>query len=214
MIEFYNVTKAFVSPARVTVILDDATFIVPRGMNLGILGRNGVGKSTLMRLFAGVEKPDSGEIIRRAKVSWPIGFAGGFGKTMTGEENVRMIARLYGRDAAEVSAFCKEFSEIGDAFHTPIDTYSTGMRARLAFAASLAIDFDVYLVDEVIGTGDREFRDKCAAAFKKRSEYATVIVVSHNARTIEDLCDAVAVLQDGQLSFFEDMDAATQVYQT
>ncbi|MCI4660673.1 MAG: ABC transporter ATP-binding protein [Neomegalonema sp.] len=213
MIEFYNVTKAYVSKQKVTVILNDATFVVPRGVNLGILGNNGAGKSTLLRMFSGVEKPDSGEIVRRARISWPIGFSGALSKTLSGEENVRLIARFYGRDPAEICAFVADFSELGDYFQMPINTYSSGMRARLAFAASLAIDFDIYLVDEVISTGDRSFREKCEAAFKMRSHYSTVIMVSHQTKTIEDMCDAVAVMHHGNLHFFDDVNDAKALYE-
>ncbi|MEO1292869.1 MAG: ABC transporter ATP-binding protein [Pseudomonadota bacterium] len=212
MIEFHNVTKAFVTRNKVTVILNGASFSVPRGVNLGILGRNGSGKSTLLRLFAGVEKPDEGEIIRQARISWPIGFSGGFSKTLSGEENVRLIARIYGRDPTEISAYVADFAELGEYYQLPITTYSSGMRARLAFAASLAIDFDIYLVDEVIATGDRSFRDKCEAAFKMRSHYSTVIIVSHQTKTIDDMCDAVAVLQNGNLHFFDSVDEANVLY--
>src|SRR5690606_10305876 len=164
MIELRNVTKSYTTLHGPNVVLDDISIALPPRENIGILGRNGAGKSTLLRIIGGAEMPDEGEIIRHGKVSWPIGFAGGFNSSLTGEENCRFIARIYSQDVDRVVDEAREFAEIGDYFYMPIRTYSSGMRARLAFGVSMTMDFDCYLVDEVTAVGDRNFKDKCKRA--------------------------------------------------
>jgi len=212
MIEFHNVTKHYVADGKVKVILDDQSISFPQGRNIGVLGRNGAGKSTLMRMIAGIESPDSGKIIRHASVSWPVGFSGVFNKFLTGEDNARLLARIYARDPDYVCAFCQDFSELGNYFYMPVNTYSSGMRAKLAFAACFAIDFETYLIDELIAVGDQDFREKCRAAFRARMKCSNVIIISHNVKTLEDYAEFVCLLQDGQLTTFASLEDAVKVY--
>lgn len=213
MIELHHVTKHYMADGQVKVILDDQTISLPIDHNIGILGRNGSGKSSLMRMIAGIESPDSGEIIRHTSVSWPVGFSGVFNAYLTGEDNARMLARIYARDPDYVCAFCQDFSELGSYFHMPVNTYSSGMKAKLAFSACLAIDFQTYLIDEVIAVGDREFREKCLAAFRARMNCSNVIIISHSVKTLEDYADIVCLLQEGRLTTFASLEDAVKVYQ-
>src|SRR5690606_422467 len=166
MIELQSVSKTYRLKGIRKQVFDDFTFTFPRNKNVAVLGPNGAGKSTLMRLISGAEAPDRGRIIRRAKLSWPLGFSGGFNGSMTGIENIRFVSRIYGADSDQVIDSVADFAELGKSLHLPIRTYSTGMRARLAFGISLAIDFDYYLVDEVIGVGDASFRQKSQDALR------------------------------------------------
>jgi len=213
MIELQSVTKAYRTRAGDHVVLNriDATF--PDRVSMGILGKNGAGKSTLLRILGGAEQPDAGQVVRSGRVSWPIGFSGGFNGSLTGEENSRFVARIYGADVDEVVDFAQRFAEIGEYFRMPVRTYSSGMRARLAFGLSMALDFDTYLVDEVTAVGDKSFQAKCRAAFADRSERSAVIIVSHNMRTIRKYCSSAAVLTDGRLRFYEDLDEAQEAYE-
>ncbi len=213
MIELRNVTKAYATLSGANTVLDSVSFTFPARTNVGILGRNGAGKSTLLRIIAGTEHPDSGEVVHHGSVSWPIGFAGGFSGSLTGEENCRFVARIYGSDVDDVVGATMEFAELGEYFHMPVKTYSSGMRARLAFGLSMAIEFDVYLVDEVTAVGDRRFQRKCRAAFAERSQRSSVIIVSHQLSTIRDYCHCCAVIQDGKLLFFDSIDAARRIYE-
>ena len=128
---------------------------------VGFLGRNGAGKSTLIRLIGGVEAPTSGEVVRTSSVSWPIAFGGAFQSSLSGMDNLRFIARIYNADVDYVSDYVRDFAELGEYIYEPIKKYSAGMRARLAFALSMAIEFDCFLIDEVIAVGDSRFQEKC-----------------------------------------------------
>lgn len=213
MIELRSVTKAYRTKVGDHVVLDriDATF--PERVSIGILGKNGAGKSTLLRILGGAEQPDAGKVIRKGRVSWPIGFAGGFNGSLSGEENARFVARIYGADIDDVVDFAERFAEIGDYFRMPVRTYSSGMRARLAFGLSMALDFDTYLVDEVTAVGDKSFQAKCHAAFADRRERSSVIVVSHQMSTIKKYCTRAAVLNHGRLEFYDDLDEAAAAYE-
>lgn len=156
--------------------------------------------------------PDAGEVIREGRVSWPIGFAGGFNGSLTGEENCRFVARIYGADVDEVVEFARGFAEIGQYFHMPVRTYSSGMRARLAFGVSMAVDFDTYLVDEITAVGDGRFKKKCRTAFAERRERSSVIIVSHQLKTIRQYADHYAVLRRGKLHFFDDIHEVKRFY--
>jgi capsular polysaccharide transport system ATP-binding protein len=149
------------------IVLDNVTFAFPRGVSVAVLGLNGAGKSTLIRLIAGAEEPTSGHIIRYTRISWPLGFSGGFAGSMTGKENVRFVARIYGQDVDEVEEFVRAFADIGEHYNMPVRTYSAGMRARLAFGVSMAIDFDCYLVDEILAVGDAVFRKNANRSFQQ-----------------------------------------------
>ncbi len=213
MIDVQSITKVYPTRHGPNVVLNDVSIEFPAYTNVGVLGLNGAGKSTLLRILSGTEQPDAGRIERRGRVSWPIGFSGGFNGSLTGEENCRFVARIYDVDEDEVVAFAMDFSGLGDYFAMPVRTYSSGMRGRLAFALSMAIDFDVYLVDEVTAVGDRRFQDKCRRAFQERSDRSSVIIVSHNFNTIRNYAERCAILHDGQLSEFASVDEAALVYE-
>ncbi len=213
MIELEDVTKAYPTPGGLHVVLDGITVSLPPRENLGILGRNGAGKSTLLRIIGGAELPDRGRIVRSGRVSWPIGFAGGFNGSLTGEENCRFVARIYGADIDAVVEETEAFADVGRHFRLPVRTYSSGMRARFAFGLSMAIDFDVYLVDEITAVGDKVFQQKCRQAFADREERSSVIIVSHQMTTIRQYCRRCAVLDHGRLRMFDTLDAAARAYQ-
>jgi capsular polysaccharide transport system ATP-binding protein len=208
-----ELTKVYPTRHGHKVVLNSVSAHFPARQNVGILGLNGAGKSTLLRLIAGTELPDAGRITHKGRVSWPIGFSGGFNGSLTAEENCRFVARLYGADLDATVGFAMEFTELGEYFHMPVRTYSSGMRARLAFGMSMALDFDVYLVDEVTAVGDRLFREKALRAFEERSSHASVIIVSHQDTTIRQYCQRCSVLSRGNLHHFDNVDDAVQFYE-
>lgn len=212
MIELQHITKSYRTGTRSNVVLDDVSVSFGAGEAVGILGGNGSGKSTLLRIIGGAEMPDEGEVIRRGRVSWPLGFTGGFNGSLTGEENCRFVARIYSQDVDRVIDETAAFAEIGDYFHMPVRTYSSGMRARLAFGVSMAIDFDAYLVDEVTAVGDKRFKRKCRKAFRDRQNQATLIMVSHNMGTIRSYCRRCGVLWDRKLTMYDSIDEAAAAY--
>ena len=213
MIDLENVTKAYATNSGSNVVLDGVSFSFPRHTNVGVLGKNGAGKSTLLRILAGTELPDSGSVHRRGTVSWPIGFSGGFNGSLSGEENCRFVARIYGADVDEVVGFTMDFAELSEYFYMPVRTYSSGMRARLAFGLSMALEFDAYLVDEVTAVGDTRFQQKCRQAFQQRSGHSSVVIVSHQLATIKDYCEHCAVLSGGKLHYFDSLDDARRMYE-
>jgi capsular polysaccharide transport system ATP-binding protein len=208
MITLQGVSKSYHLQGRTRVVLDRVSLTIPAGRSVALLGRNGAGKSTLLRLIAGTVTPTSGRIRLGGTVSWPVGFAGSFHGDLTGAQNARFIARIYGVDTDDLVEFARDFAEIGAAFHLPFRTYSAGMKARLAFGVSMGIAFDTYLVDEVTAVGDAAFRARSAALFHERMSQAGAIVVSHAMGQIRDLCDAACVLEAGQLTWFDDVDQA------
>ncbi|MRX51999.1 ATP-binding cassette domain-containing protein [Paracoccus sp. S-4012] len=213
MIEFDKVSKSFWTGTQRKVILDQASFRVELGNSLGILAPNGTGKTTLINMMCGLEKPDEGTIRREARVSFPLGFMGGTVPKLSANENVRYIARIYGLDPDYVEAFCRWLCDIGEYFDRPVGTYSQGMRARLNFALLLSLEFDIYLIDEGMpSTTDVEFNRKAGGVLFERLKTATVIVVSHQAKTIEKFCRSAAVLRNGRLYMFETLDEAQQYY--
>lgn len=214
LVEFRGVSKAFRIPNGFKHILHPCDFDFPRGLSVGVLGVNGAGKSTLLAMIAGTEPPDGGTIRRRVRMSWPLGFSGGFHGSLNGIENLRFVCRIYGADLRKVSVFVEEFSELGVYLKMPVNTYSSGMKARLAFALSMAIDFECYLIDEITGVGDQRFQEKCRAAFKERKARSDLIMVSHNMATIRAHCDIAAVLSRGRLTFYDDMEVAALQYGT
>ncbi len=213
MIELDNVCKVYPTKHGENVVLDRVSYTFPKQTNVGILGKNGAGKSTLLRIIAGTEQADSGGVKRAGIVSWPIGFSGGFNGSLSGEENCRFVARIYGADIDEVVGFTAEFAELSDYFYMPVKTYSSGMRARLAFGLSMAIEFDAYLVDEVTAVGDSNFQQKCRKAFAERSGRSSVIIVSHQLATIRDYCQKCLVLTAGRLRAFDSVEAAQAAYE-
>lgn len=212
MIAIKNITKVYRTPFGPNVVLDDITVTLPTGENIGILGKNGAGKSTLLRIIGGAEMPDLGSIRTDGQISWPIGFGGGFSGSLTGEDNCRFVARIYAQDVDRVTDETRAFAELDRYFYMPIRTYSSGMRARLAFGLSMAIDFSVYLVDEVTAVGDASFKKKCKDAFNDRSQRSSLVMVSHSPETIKEYCTRCAVLHRGRLLLFDSVDEAYKVY--
>lgn len=208
MITLDRVSKAHRTGSGRKTVLDQVNAIFDSGHNFGILGVNGAGKSTLIRLLAGSEAPDRGVVRRHARVSFPLGFGGTFHGALSGRENVAFIARIYGARIRTAIDYVEAFSELDEYFEMPVNTYSAGMRTRLAFATCLAIDFDIYLIDEVTEIGDQRFRRKCAQAFRERMLRSDIILVTHNAHTIRQYCDRGAVLAGGQLSVYADIGSA------
>lgn len=213
MIEFRNVSKSFWTGQQRKIILDRASFRVELGNSLGILAPNGTGKSTVINMMAGLEKPDEGSISRSCRVSFPLGFMGGVIGKLTGKENARFIAGLYGLDPDYLEAFTRWLCGLEEYYEMPVGTYSSGMRARLCFALLLALDFDVYLIDEGMpASTDTEFNKKAGSILRERLEGATVIVVSHQASTLEKFCKSAAVLLDGKLHMFDTLEEAKRLY--
>jgi capsular polysaccharide transport system ATP-binding protein len=213
MIEFMNVSKSFWTGKQRKVILDRASFKVELGNSLGILARNGTGKTTIINMMAGLEKPDEGRITRTSRISFPLGFMGGVINKHSGTENCRYIARLYSLDPDYVEGFCRWLTGIEEYFDRPVGTYSSGMRARFNFALMLALEFDIYLIDEGMPSStDVEFNRKAGAILRERLAGATIVIVSHQARTLEKFCRSAAVLRNGQLYMFETLQEAKQLY--
>lgn len=213
MIEIRNLTKVFYTRGRRHVVFEDLNMIVPDNMSVALLGRNGAGKSTLLQILAGTMDATSGEVITNSSISWPVGFAGSFHPELTGAQNTKFIARAYGIDTDEMRQFVEEFAELGQHFYLPLRTYSSGMKGRLAFGTSMAVKFDYYLVDESTAAGDKSFRDKAEATFLDRMATSGSFVVSHSMRQVKALCDVALVLENGEITFFEDVDEAIEVHE-
>lgn len=214
MIQMKNVSKKYLNRDGWNTILKDVNFSLSKSEKIGILGRNGAGKSTLIRLLSGVEPPSSGKIIREMSISWPLGFSGAFQGSLTGMDNLRFISRIYDADIHYVKNFTEEFAELGKYLYEPVKNYSSGMKARLAFALSLSIEFDCYLIDEVIAVGDSRFAEKCKyELFEKRKDRA-LILVSHSTKAIREYCDNALVLNSGTIHHFNSIDKAYEYYNT
>ncbi len=214
MIILRGVKKSYrTSKNGLHIVLNDVSADFPTGHNVGILGANGAGKSTLLRLLSGVEHPDRGMISRDCLVSFPLGFASAFHPDLTGRENVAFIARLYSANIANILEYVFDFADVGEYFDMPTRTYSSGMLSKLAFGVCLAIDFDVYLVDEITEVGDQKFRAKSLKAFQERADRSDVILVSHNPGTLRQYCTRGAVLHGGDLMFFDNLDEAIDAYE-
>lgn len=214
MIELRDVSKAYRLKGIRKQVLDRVTLRFPADRNVAIMGPNGSGKSTLMRLLAGAEQPDEGQVIRDVSVSWPLGFSGGFNGSMTGIENIRFIARVYGADSEAVIDRVADFAELGRSLRLPVKTYSSGMKARLAFGMSMAIDFQCYLIDEVIAVGDESFKRKSQAMFRGKLGKARVVMVSHSAAQIREYCRSGILLSGGRLRYFDEVDDLIRAYQS
>jgi len=216
MINLYKVTKYFTTNVGRKYILDNVTITIPESTNIGILGRNGAGKSTIMRMLGNIEFPNSGEIVSNKTFSWPLGLGGGFVGNMSGRANVKFVSRLYNKSESEIEEiinYVKEFSELGDYFDMPIKTYSSGMRGRLSFGLSLAFDFDYMLIDETLSVGDAKFRKKSKDALFKKIQKCNILLVSHDMKTINELCDSGIVVDSGQMYFFDDIKDAVKEYE-
>jgi len=213
MIEFDNVSKSFWTGTQRKVILDRASFRVEIGNSLGILAPNGTGKTTLINMMAGLEKPDDGQIVRTSRISFPLGFMGGVIGKHTANENCRYVARLYGLDPDYVESFCRWMSSIGEYFDMPVATYSAGMRSRFTFSLMLALEFDIYLIDEGMpSTTDVEFNRRAGTILQERLANATMVIVSHDAKTLEKFCRSAAVLRNGRLYMFDTLAEAKRLY--
>jgi capsular polysaccharide transport system ATP-binding protein len=200
-----DVTKAFRLGGQRKVVLDRASAVFPSGRSIGLLGRNGAGKSTLLRMLAGSIDVTSGEILTDGEISYPVGFAGSFHGDLTGAQNVRFVARIYGADTGSLLDYVQDFAELGSSFHLPFRSYSSGMRSRLAFGVSMGLPFDTYLIDEITAVGDASFKRKSAQVFKERMSSASAIFVSHSTGQMRDLCDAGVVLERGRLTYHDDI---------
>ncbi|GGB61216.1 ATP-binding protein [Roseibium aquae] len=212
MITLDRVTKFYKTAGHRKYVLRDQTIHFERGTSYGILGVNGAGKSTTMRLISGAELPNKGRVRRAVRVSWPLGFGQGFNPMLSGKENLKFVARAYGEDHQRVLRFVSEFAEIGSYMNEPLRTYSSGMSARFAFGLSMAVEFDCYLVDEITAVGDSNFQRRCRDAFNARRERSDVIMISHDMGTIKDYCDEVLVLIDGHLVHFTDIEEGVATY--
>ncbi|AKF24123.1 ABC transporter ATP-binding protein [Sulfurovum lithotrophicum] len=214
MIELRNVTKYFLTNEDQKYILDDVTMTLPE-INIGILGRNGSGKSTLMRMLGKIEFPNRGSIYSKKSFSWPLGLSGGSVPNMTGKANIKFVCTLYNKtheETRKIIEYVKDFAELGDYFDMPIKTYSSGMKGRLGFGLSLAFDFDYMLIDETLSTGDASFKEKAQKALREKIAHCHILLVSHNMKTLSELCQAGLLLHEGKLYYYEDIDDAINRY--
>jgi len=212
MIQLTNVFKFYKTERHFKVVLDHVSTVFESGSSYALLGVNGAGKSTTLRLIAGTELPNGGKIRRTVRVSWPLGLGSVFHPLMSGRDNLHFISRIYGADIKRVTKFVEEFAELGDYLEAPVRTYSSGMLARLAFGASMAVEFECYLIDESISVGDARFQVRCAEVFSQRRKYADVIFVSHSMVLAKSYCNKGGVLVDGRLMTFNTVDEAVDMY--
>ena len=213
MIRLQDVRKSFSTGGSRKVVAGNINAVFPTGVAVALLGRNGAGKSTLLQMIAGTMEPDFGMITSTGSISWPVGFAGSFHRDLTGAQNTRFVARVYGIDTDALSAFVEDFAELGDHFHMPLRTYSAGMKSRLSFGVSMGIRFDTYLIDEVTAVGDAAFKQKSSEVFLERLRSSGAILVSHGMAKVRELCTAGAVLEDGILTYFDDVEEAIRQHQ-
>jgi capsular polysaccharide transport system ATP-binding protein len=214
MIEVADVCKDYhseVNQRRIRV-LSNVSFSIARGEKIALLGRNGAGKSTLIRLISGIELPTRGKIERRMSVSWPVGLIGGIGSSMTGNDNIRFIARIYNRPFEDVRDYVEEFAQLGKFLSEPVRTYSAGMRSRLTFGLSLAIDFDCFLIDEVVAAGDARFQRRSQEEMFDRRADRALVLASHIPEIIRSYCTRAIVLHHGRAKLFDDIDLAVAIY--
>lgn len=213
MIEISGLSKVYPTRTGIHTVLDGVNLIVKPGEKIGILGRNGSGKSTFIRLLSGAERPTSGTVRRGMSISWPLAFGGAFQGSLTGVDNLKFICRIHGVDFKDKLAYVQDFAELGRYLREPVKTYSAGMRARLAFAISMAVEFDCFLIDEIISVGDARFHEKCQLELFERRKDRAFVMVSHEAHNIREHCDRAAVLRDAKMHLFDDIDAAYAFYQ-
>lgn len=213
MIRFENLTKSFMVRGQRKLVIDNLNLTLPTGRSLALLGRNGAGKSTLLQMIAGTMRPDEGRIVSDGSISWPVGFGGSFHGELTGAQNVRFVARIYGVDTESLLDFVDDFAELGRFYHMPVRAYSSGMKSRLTFGASMGIRFDTYLVDEVTAVGDASFKRKSRAVFIDRMRHSSAIMVSHSMGQLRKFCNAGIVLENGQMQYFDDLDEAIAVHE-
>ncbi len=212
MIDIREVCKDYTTRQGRRRVLDKVNLEIGRADKVGILGRNGAGKSTMIRMISGAELPTTGSIHRSMSVSWPLAFGGAFQGSLTGMDNLRFICRVYGADARVAEPFVQEFSELGNYLREPVKSYSAGMRARLAFAISMAVEFDCFLIDEIIAVGDSRFHEKCHRELFDRRRDRSLVIVSHDAGYIREHCNRAAVLVSGELHRFDEVQEALDFY--
>ena len=212
MIVFEHVCKSYPTKFGRKVVIDDLNMAFDTSKNIGILGLNGAGKSTLLRLIGGAELPERGRILRSESISFPLGYSGCFASNMSGRQNAAFVARVYGYDVDQVVDFVEAFAELGKYFDEPIKNYSSGMSARLGFGVSIALEFDIYLIDEGFSSGDSRFAARCQAAFKERLKNSRLIIVSHMTETLLTYCDVGATLHNGKLTYFDNIKGAIEYY--
>ena len=208
MIVLRNLTKTFVLEGQRKTVLQDVNAVFPSNVVVALLGRNGAGKSTLLRMISGALAVTAGEILTDGQISYPVGYAGSFNPDMTGAQNTRFVARIYGVDTEELRDYVEDFAELGPSFYLPVKTYSSGMKSRLAFGVSMGINFDTYLIDEVTAVGDASFKKKSQRVFRERMSKAGALFVSHSLNQLRDLCQAGAVLEGGKLIYYDDVNDA------
>ena len=216
MIVLENATKYYKTKHGKKYILNNISMILPQETNIGILGRNGAGKSTLLRMLGGIDFPNRGKIYSDKSFSWPMGLSGGFQGSMTGKQNVKFVCRIFNKSEAEIKKiihFVQDFSELDDYFDMPIKIYSSGMKSRLSFGLSLAFDFDYLLIDETLSVGDAKFKKKSKDALMKKIEHSNVLMVSHSMGDLKNICDAGIVVNDGKITYYDDIHEAIEEYQ-
>ncbi|MDF3856603.1 ABC transporter ATP-binding protein [Paracoccus sp. P2] len=213
MIRLENLTKIYRLNGRETLVADNLNAEFPTGASVALLGRNGAGKSTLLRIIAGTVLPTAGRVLSDGTISWPVGFSGSFHPDLTGAQNVRFVARIYGVDTDELVDYVADFAELGQHYHQPFGSYSSGMRSRLAMGTSMGIHFDTYLVDEVTSVGDANFRAKSQRVFAERMARSSAIVVSHSMPMIRNMCTMGAVLHNASLTIFDNIDQAIKKHE-
>ncbi|KPA19809.1 Polysialic acid transport ATP-binding protein KpsT [Shimia sp. SK013] len=213
MIKIEDLCKTYHMNGRSKVVALNVNATLPSRTAVAILGRNGAGKSSLMKMIAGTMSPDSGRVLSSGTISWPVGFAGCAHPQLTGLQNTRFVARVYGVDSDELVESVKEFAELGQHFYLPVRSYSSGMKSRLAFGLSMGIHFDTYLVDEVTSVGDATFKQKSEEVFFERLQHSGMVMVSHSMRSIKKLCTEGAVLENGHLTYHKNVDDAIDHYQ-
>ena len=215
MIELKELTKSFVTPKGRHYVFKDLNAILPENKSVALLGKNGAGKSTLLRIIGGIDFADSGQVITKKYISWPVALSGGFQGSLTARQNVRFVARLYVDTEEQVDyvvRFVEEFAEIGKYYDMPIKSYSSGMRSRIGFGLSMAFNFDYYLLDEVGAVGDASFRKKSQNLLNELKESSNLIMVSHDLKDLTQNCDVAFLVRDGKAEYFEDVQEAVEVY--
>lgn len=214
ILKFDNVSKYYHTKLGKTAIMEDVSFQLEKGVNLGILGLNGSGKSTTLRMIAGSELPSRGQIKRYVRFSWPLGFAGSFNQSLSGEENLRFACRIYDAPIQETLDYVYDFTELGNKLKLPIKSYSTGMRQKLAYGLSMAMDFDVYLIDETLAVGDQKFKQKCREVFDSKTHKSNLILVSHNMKTIRKYANKILLIHKGKTEIHSDVEEAISIYKS
>ncbi len=215
MIHVENLTKSYRLKGRRHFVFRDLSFEIPEKANLGILGVNGAGKSTLLRILGGIDQPDYGRVRTQCTFSWPLGLSGGFIHHISARENCKMVCRIYSMESRAIPEALKQIknmSGIGDYFEDPMNTYSSGMKSRVAFALSMAFDFDYFLLDEITAVGDKLFRETAVKALSAKREQSKVLMVSHQMHTLREFCDSGILLHDGEVTFYPKIDEAISAY--